>query len=202
MRNPASCLALLFTLLLPLAAPAATITPLEGLEAMRSTFAAMEDMSADIVQEKHLAIMKKKLTMKGKVLFKKPDLFLMELAPPYASRLLLQDGMVEQRMEGEREPTRIMLPPEYGLGKWMERLSVPTTTLPEGMEIRAQLEEGLYTIDIAPAGKGQMKRISLQFARSGVMKRLVLEERSGDRAVITFKNIRKNTGLTRKDFKL
>ncbi|HEY6009179.1 MAG TPA: outer membrane lipoprotein carrier protein LolA, partial [Geobacteraceae bacterium] len=84
-------LALVLAALLSAApAHARSIAPVEGLEALRRVFAPVNDFSAEIIQEKQLALLKRKLVMQGRVRFRKPDLFLMELDPPYASRLVLR----------------------------------------------------------------------------------------------------------------
>ena len=41
--------------------------------------------------------MKQKMTSKGVVRFKKPDIFYMEFYPPHASRLLLKDNTSDDR---------------------------------------------------------------------------------------------------------
>lgn len=198
-------LSLLCGLLLLLAAlplRAASIPPLEGLEAMRRSFARVNDFSADITQEKQLSLLRKKLVMHGRVRFKKPDLFLMELDPPYASRLLMRDSIIEQAVERSGKPNRIPLPPEQGLRRWFDNLSRPVTAIPEGMKVRAELNNGVYTLAIVPPGAGQVRELVLAFLEDGTLRRLVIEERSGDRSSITFKRLKRNQGLTERDFRL
>lgn len=194
------CGILLLLAALPLRA--ASIPPLEGLEAMRRSFARISDFSAEITQEKQLSLLRKKLVMHGRVRFKKPDLFLMELDPPYASRLLMRDSIIEQVVERSGQPNRIPLPPEQGLRRWFDNLSKPVTALPEGMKVRAELNNGLYTLAIAPPGSGQVRELILAFLEDGTLRRLVIEERSGDRSSITFKRLKRNQGLTERDFRL
>ncbi|TWJ18996.1 LolA family protein [Geobacter argillaceus] len=198
-------LSLLCGILLLLAAlplRAAAITPLEGLEAMRRSFARISDFSAEITQEKQLSLLRKKLVMHGRVRFRKPDLFLMELDPPYASRLLMRDSIIEQAVERSGKPNRIPLPPEQGLRRWFDNLSRPLTAVPEGMQVRAELNNGVYTLAIVPPGAGQVRELVLAFLEDGTLRRLVIEERSGDRSSITFKRLKRNQGLSERDFRL
>ncbi len=181
---------------------AASIPPLEGLEAMCRSFARLNDFSAEITQEKQLSLLRKKLVMHGRVRFRKPDLFLMELDPPYASRLLMRDSIIEQAVERSDKPNRIPLPPEQGLRRWFDNLSRPLTAVPEGMKVRAELNNGVYTLAIVPAGTGQVRELVLAFLEDGTLRRLVIEERSGDRSSITFKRLKRNQGLTERDFRL
>jgi outer membrane lipoprotein carrier protein len=178
------------------------IAPLEGLEVLRRAFAGITDFSADITQEKRISLMKRAMVMTGQVRFRKPDLFLMELNPPYAGRMLLRDTVIEQATPAGNGRNRIVLPPEQGLRQWFAKLAAPVTTLPEGVSIRADREGPLYTLTIAPQGKGQVKELVIAFQEDGTIRRLVISERNGDRAVMTFRNVRRNIGLTERDFRL
>jgi outer membrane lipoprotein carrier protein len=195
----AALIAILFA-----AAPchAKTISPLEGLEALRHGFAGLSDFTADITQEKRLALMKRTMVMSGSLRFKKPDLFLMEIAPPYSSRMLLKDSVIEQVTGKDRSPTKIVLPPEQGLKQWFTKLAAPVTSLPDGVDVQADLTNSVYTLTITPKGKGQVKDISISFLGDGTIKKLVISERSGDHATMTLKKVRRNVGLTERDFRL
>jgi outer membrane lipoprotein carrier protein len=70
-------------------AQAALGKELESLELLRRCFVDVADFTAEITQEKQLTLLKRTMTARGTVRFKKPDLFFMEIYPPYASRLLL-----------------------------------------------------------------------------------------------------------------
>jgi len=181
---------------------ARTISPVEGLEAFRRGFAGISDFTADITQEKRLSLMKRTMVMSGSLRFKKPDLFFMEIKPPFNSRMLLRDTIIEQVAGSDKSPTRIALPPEQGLKQWFSKLAAPVTSLPEGVGVQADLTNSVYTLTIAPPGGGQVKDISIVFLGNGTVKRLVINERNGDRATMTLKNVRRNVGLTEKDFRL
>lgn len=178
------------------------IAPLEGLEALRRAFSGITDFTAEITQEKRLSLMKRTLTMNGVVRFRKPDLFYLEISSPYASRMLLRDSAIEQVMGNSRERNRIVLPPEQSLTRWFSKISVPIVSLPEGMAVQADVTGPLYTVTITPQGRGQVKELIITFQEDGVVKRLVIGEQNGDRAVMTFRKVRRNTGLTEKDFSL
>ncbi len=183
-------------------AHARPISALEGLEALRKGFAGVNDFTAEITQEKRLSLMKRSMVMSGTVRFRKPDQFYMEINPPYAGRMLLRDNVIEQAGSGEGERARIVLPPEQGLQRWFSKLAAPVTTLPEGVNIQADLTAGVYTLTVIPQGKGQVSELVLTFLEDGTIKRLVIGERNGDRAVMNFKRVKRNTGLTERDFRL
>jgi outer membrane lipoprotein carrier protein len=183
-------------------AHARSISPLEGLEALRKGFSGISDFTAEITQEKRLKLMKRSMVMTGTVRFRKPDQFFMELNPPYAARMLLRDTVIEQSSGREGEKNRMMLPPDQGLKQWFSRLAAPVTTLPEGVVIRADLTNGLYTLGIAPQGRGQIKELTIAFQEDGTVRRFVITEQNGDRASMTFKKVRRNVGLSEKDFRL
>jgi outer membrane lipoprotein carrier protein len=181
---------------------ARTISPVEGVEAFRLGFAGISDFTADITQEKQLFLMKRTMVMKGSIRFKKPDLFFMEINPPFSGRMLLRDNIIEQAAGRDKSPTRIVLPPEQGLKQWFLKLASPVTSLPDGVEVQADLTNSVYTLTIAPQGKGQIKNISIVFVADGTIRRLIINERNGDRAVMTLKKLRRNIGLTERDFLL
>jgi len=178
------------------------ISPLEGLEALRKGFSGISDFTAEITQEKRLKLMKRSMVMTGTVRFKKPDMFFMEIHPPYATRMMLHDTVIEQAGGREGEKNRIILPPDQGLKQWFFKLTSPVTAVPEGVNIQADFTNGLYTLGIAPQGKGQVRELTIAFQEDGVVRRLTIMEQNGDRATMTFKKVRRNTGLAERDFQL
>jgi outer membrane lipoprotein carrier protein len=181
---------------------ARSISPVEGLEALRLGFAGVSDFTADMTQEKRLSLMKRTMVMSGSLRFKKPDLFFMEIHPPFSSRMLLRDSVIEQLSGKETVPARIVLPPDQGLKQWFSRLAAPVTSLPDGVTVQAELTDSVYTVTILPQGTGQVKAVSIVFLGNGTIKRLVISERNGDRATMTLKKVRRNVGLTERDFRL
>jgi len=183
-------------------AQARSLTPLEGLEALRRSFAGLQDFTAELTQEKQLSIMKKKLVMQGTIKFKKPDRFMMVLDPPYSGTVLLKDTVLEQRLGTNGERQRIVLPPEQGLGRWIGAVAKPVTSVPEGMEVQAEQVSGLTNVLIRPAKGGQLKELTIVLQQDGTVRRLELLERAGDRTVMTFRKTRKNVGLSDADFRM
>ena len=89
---------------LPLLSPyasAAGITPLEALELLRKGFGNTADFTAEITQEKQIALLKRTMTSRGEVRFRRPDMFFMEVYSPYASRLLLKDNVMTMLLPEE-----------------------------------------------------------------------------------------------------
>jgi len=193
---------LLFLMLFASSAGAAGNPALEAMETLRRGFAGSTDFSAEITQEKQLALMKRKLVSKGAVRFKKPDTFFMELYPPHASRLLLKDNVMTMRLIEQGVTDRIVLPPEESLKKWFDYLAKPLKSLPEGMEVKAERRGKLWTMQIFPLSKGAVQQLTLNFDQDGKLSRIVIEERNRDRTTLTFKRMRRNVGLQEKDFKI
>lgn len=181
---------------------AASLSPVEGLEAFRRAFAGIRDFSADIAQEKQLTLMKKKLTANGTVRFRKPDSFFMELHSPYASRVLLKDNTLSLKLPNEAERQNVVLPAEQGLSRWFAFLGRPVKSIPGGFDVRAEKRGTVLSLRIIPKAKGALKELLVVFREDGRLVRLVIEENNGDRTVMGFRNVKKNTGLTDKDFQL
>lgn len=189
-------------LLLPLSVAAAPIPPVTALEQLRQGFAGMQDFTAEIVQEKQLAVMKKKLVSTGTVRFKKPDLFFMELKAPHASRMVLRDTSIELYLPQEKNLQQIALPPDEGLKRWLGLLARPITSLPDGVAVQAERNNDSQTVRITPGKPGQVRTFAITSGTDGRPRKLVIEERNGNRTAITFKGLRANVGLTEKDFKV
>ena len=181
---------------------AAGIPPLEGLELARRGFSGMNDFVADITQEKQVSILKKKLVSNGTVRFRRPDSFYMEIHPPHASRMLLKDNILTMVFPAENVRQKTVLPPDEGLLRWFTMLDKPVTKLPEGMDVRAERTGDTVSLILSPKGKRGMKELQLVLQQDGRPKRLVIEEQNRDRTVMTFRNVKKNVGLTEKDFKI
>lgn len=197
----------LFVLLLSVvimahSASAASISSLDGLEMLRKAFVGVNDFSAKITQEKALSLMKKKMVANGEVRFKKPDMFYMELYAPYASRILLKDNALTLKLPNEELRQKVALPAGQGLGSWFEFLDHPVKALPEDFTVRAERQGETVLLSIAPRKKGAMKELQIVFQQGGMLKRLVIEENNRDTTVITFSKMKKNCGLSEKDFLL
>lgn len=196
--------ALVLVLLLVIAGPgsagARQISPLEGLEALRKSFAGTSDFTAEIVQEKQLSLMKKKLVSTGIVRFRKPSLFFMELNPPHASRLVLHDNQLSLHLPREKSTSKMVLPPEQSLQRWFAYLSRPVTALPEGVDVTAEQQGDSMTVTIIPRQKGQIREMIVTLQPDNQIRRLVIAEQGGDRTTITFSRVRRNVGLKDKDF--
>lgn len=203
MRLPIFFLLLVLALFTaPRACPALEDPALEALETLRRGFAGNDNFMADIRQEKKLSLMKQVLVSRGKVRFKKPDLFYMELYPPHASKLLLKGDLMTLRLVEQRTTERISLPPEQSLRKWFDYLAKPVQRLPEGVKVKAERAGKLWNLQIYPQSPGAVQQISLRFDQQGRITSIVIQERNRDRTTLSFSNFRRNVGLQDKDFQL
>lgn len=183
-------------------AHAVEIPPQEGLELARKGFAGMTDFTAEITQEKQIALLKKTQTSSGQVRFRRPDTFYMEVYSPYASRLLLKDNILNMFLPTEGVRQKTVLPPEEGLRHWFSLFDRPVTRPPAGVEIRADRRGDTITLKIIPAAKKGVKEIRITLFTDGRPRRLAIEEQNRDRTIITFQKVRKNVGLEEKDFRI
>ena len=175
---------------------------LDGLELLRKGFADVNDFSAEIIQEKQLSLLKRTQTARGVIRFRRPGLFYMELYPPYASRLLLNDNILDLYLVKEKISQHIVLPPDQSLKYWFELVSRPVVKLPDGVDIRADQSGPNCTLTITPRTKGQVKSFVVTLTGEGRLKKLVIEEQNRDRTVITIQKMVKNRGVADKDFRV
>lgn len=202
MKRLVTALAVLFLISLSLPVYGAAIPPLEGLETARRGLAGMKDFVADITQEKQISILKKKLVSTGKVRFRRPDTFFMEIDPPYASRMLLKDNVLTMVFPADNVRQQTVLPADEGLLRWFTMLDKPVTKLPEGMDVRAERTGDTLLLVLTPKGKRGVKELQVLLQADGRPKRLVIEEQNRDRTVMTFRNVKKNVGLSEKNLRL
>jgi outer membrane lipoprotein carrier protein len=194
--------ALFIMVLIFTAAQATEIPPLEGLELARKGFSGMTDFTAEITQEKQIALLKKTQTSSGQVRFRRPDTFYMEVYSPYASRLLLKDNTLTMLLPAEGIRQKTVLPPEEGLRHWFSLFERPVTRLPAGVGIRADRRGDTITLRIIPTAKKGVKEIRITLFDDGRPRRLAIEEQNRDRTIITFQRVRKNVGLEEKDLRI
>lgn len=173
---------------------------LEALETLRRGFAGTTDFTAEITQEKQLALMKHKMFSKGVIRFRKPDTFFMELYPPHPSRLLLKNNVMTIRFPDQGTTDRVVLPPEEGLTKWFSYLDKPLTKLPDGVDVKAERQGKFWLLHLFPKAKGGVKLLTLRFDQEGTISRIFIEERNKDRTTLSFDKLRRNVGLQDKDF--
>jgi outer membrane lipoprotein carrier protein len=193
---------LLIVLLTSITAGAASITPLEGLELARKGFSGVNDFTAEITQEKQIALMKKTMKSSGKVRFKRPDLFYMEVYSPYPSRLLLKDNVMNMALPADGIKQQNVLPKGEGLLHWFMLLDRPLAKIPDGVEVRAERGGGILTLSITPKEKRGVRDIRVTLMEDGRPRKIVIEEQNLDRTVINFRRVMKNVGLTENDFRM
>jgi outer membrane lipoprotein carrier protein len=180
----------------------AGITPLEALELLRKGFGNTADFTAEITQEKQIALLKRTMTSRGEVRFRRPDSFYMEVYSPYASRLFLKDNVMTMILPDEGIRQKSTLPPEEGLLHWFALLDRPITKLPGGVDVRADRRGDTVTMRIIPGNSKGVRELKLTMSADGRIKRLAIEEQNRDRTILTFLRMRRNVGLTEKDFRI
>jgi outer membrane lipoprotein carrier protein len=181
---------------------AKAMDPREGLELVRDRFAALNDFTAEITQEKQIALLKRTMTSSGQVRFKRPDLFYMEVYSPYPSRLLLKDNVLTMVLPADGVRQKTVLPRSEGLSHWFRLLDQPVTRLPEGIDVGATRHDGLLTLVVKPREKKGIKEIRLTIQEDGRPRKLVIEEQNLDRTIIRFRKVKKNVGLSDDDFRI
>jgi len=202
MKNAAIIILLMGLLSSAAAAQSSRNPALDALETLRHGFADVANFTAEITQEKQLELMKRKMVSRGVVRFRKPGVFYMELYPPHASRLRLDDNVLTVRYPQEGITDRVALPAAEGLQKWFAFLARPVTELPEGVDVRAERQGDLWTLSILPRTPGGVKELRLVYDGEGKIRTLTIVERNSDRTVITFHNLRRNAGLKEQDFRV
>jgi outer membrane lipoprotein carrier protein len=172
------------------------------MELARKGFAGVKDFTAEITQEKQIALLKRSMKSSGQVRFKRPGLFYMEVYSPYPSRLLLRDNVMTMVLPSDGVRQQNVLPKGEGLLHWFRLLDRPLAGLPDGVEVRAERRGGLLTLAITPKEKRGVRDIRVTLLNDGRPRKIVIEEQNLDRTVINFRRVMKNVGLTEDDFRM
>lgn len=193
---------LLLLLLLALPAAAAGEPSPELLESLAKSAAGVKTLASDFVQEKHLAMFKKKVTSKGRFYFARPDSLRWELTEPVAS------GFVLKGDKGRRWHARTGRSETFSIGQDPVMRIVAEQLLAWTRADFARLKKE-YRIQVledspvslrleplaGPAG-GFLSHLLVAFSADGRhLKSVELHEKDGDFTRIRFQNTAVNRQL-------
>jgi outer membrane lipoprotein carrier protein len=163
----------------------------------------IEDFTADIVQEKRISLLRKEIVSHGVMKFKRPNKVFIELFDPDPSLMVVDGNSLWLYFKRERIAQRYRVAHNPMLKKYLMILDQPFTV---GWEkLTSVRREGDYAVlEFNPEkSESLFSRIVLQVSTEDwLIRKLTLHEKAGDLTILSYANIRVNTGIPDSHFTL
>ncbi|MBN1254724.1 MAG: outer membrane lipoprotein carrier protein LolA [Deltaproteobacteria bacterium] len=173
------------------------------LEQLKKAQESLEDFTADIKQVKISSLFKEPVVSHGKMRLKQPNQLWVEMYPPYPNVTVLNKGVLLIYFPEERVVQRYQVAGNPVLAKWLLFFQNPIETLGKKIWLQEEKEDEVV-LGIEPAEDlaiFQEIRISIDTS-NWMPKRLELKEKSGDRTITNYLNVRTNVGIPDSSFQL
>ena len=180
---------------------AKNVSPILG--KLKKAQESLQDFTADIEQVKTSSLFQEPMVSHGKMRLKRPNQIWVEMYPPYPTITVLNKGVLLIYFPDERVAQRYQVAGNPVLAKWLLFFQNPIDTLGKKIWLQEEKEEEVV-LGIDPAEDlaiFQGVRISIDTS-NWLPKRLELTEKSGDRTIINYHNIRTNVGIPDSSFHL
>ena len=172
-------------------------------EQLKKAQEALQDFTADIKQVKISSLFKEPVVSHGKMRLKQPNQLWVEMYPPYPNITVLNKGVLQIYFPEERVVQRYQVASNPVLAKWLLFFQNPIETMGKKIWLQEKKEDEVV-LGIDPAEDlaiFQEIRISIDTS-NWMPKRLELTEKSGDRTITNYLNIRTNVGIPDSSFQL
>lgn len=196
----------IYLLVLPLAVMAQAMSEGEMMEAIARSAGEMRTLQCDILQTKHMRMMKRGMVSKGVMKYSSPDCLRWEYTTPYAYTFLLHGQKVTISKDGKknvvdvaqnrmmREITQVMIGTLTGSALMDEK----------AFDAKVRDEGDFWMVTLLPRKKDLRQMytsILLTYnPETAQTERVEMTEKSGDRTVIEMKNIVKDKPIDDKVF--
>jgi outer membrane lipoprotein carrier protein len=161
------------------------------------------DFTADLIQEKRLSLLKENVVSHGVIQFKRPNKVLIELFNPDPSLMVVDGNFLWLYFKRERVAQRYRVGNTPMLNRYLMILDNPLTG--EWAKLASIRREGDFAVlEMAPGeAEGIFSKITFWVStHDWLIRKLVLHEKSGDLTILSYENIRVNTGIPDSHFTL
>jgi len=163
----------------------------------------VEDFAADLVQEKRISLLRKDIVSHGMIEFKRPNKVLIELFDPDPSLMVVDGDSLWLYFKRERVAQRYVVGTNPMLKRFLMILENP---FKGGWEKLTSIrKEGDFVVlEVVPEEvEAIFSKITLWVStQDWLIKKLELHEKSGDLTILSYNNIRVNTGIPDSRFKI
>jgi outer membrane lipoprotein carrier protein len=163
----------------------------------------VEDFTADLIQEKRLSLLKENVVSHGVIQFKRPNKVLIELFNPDPSLMVVDGNFLWLYFKRERVAQRYRVGNTPMLNRYLMILDNPLTG--EWAKLASIRREGDFAVlEVAPGeAEGIFSKIIFWVStHDWLIRKLELHEKSGDLTILSYENIRVNTGIPDSHFTL
>lgn len=173
------------------------------LEQLKKAQESLQDFTADIKQVKISSLFTEPQVSRGRMRFKRPNQIWVEMYPPYPTVTVLNEGVLLIYFPEERVAQRYDVAGNPVLAKWLLFFQNPIETMGKRIWLQEKKkEEVVLGIDpVEDLAIFQEIRITLDTS-NWMPKRLEMTEKTGDRTIITYYNVRINVGVSGSSFQL
>lgn len=163
----------------------------------------VEDFAANLVQEKRISLLRRDIVSHGMIEFKRPNKVLIELFDPDPSLMVVDGNSLWLYFKRERVAQRYRVGNTPMLNRYLMILDNPLTG--EWAKLASIRREGDFAVlEVAPGeAEGIFSKITFWVStHDWLIRKLVLHEKSGDLTILSYENIRVNTGIPDSHFTL
>jgi len=156
----------------------------------------VEDFAANLIQEKRISLLKKSITSHGVIEFKRPDKVLIELFDPDPCLMVVDGNSLWLFFKREKVAQRYSVGNNPLLKRYLMIFENPFEG--EWGKLTSIEREGDFVVlDVIPGeAESIFSRINLWVStQNWLIKKLALYEKSGDLTILSYENIRVNTGI-------
>ncbi len=156
----------------------------------------VEDFAANLTQEKRISLLKNTIISHGVIAFKRPDKVLIELFDPDPCLMVVDGNSLWLFFKRERVAQRYSVGNNPLLKRYLMILENPFEG--EWGKLTLIEKEGDFVVlDVIPEeAESIFSKITLWVStQNWLVKKLALYEKSGDLTILSYENIRVNTGI-------
>jgi outer membrane lipoprotein carrier protein len=163
----------------------------------------IEDFTADIVQEKRISLLRKEIISHGVMKFKRPNKVFIELFDPDPSLMVVDGNSLWLYFKRERIAQRYRVAHNPMLERYLMILDNPFTVGWEKLASVRREGDCVVLEFIREQGEEIFSKIVLWVSTEDwLIRKLALHEMSGDFTILSYTNIRVNTGIPDSHFTL
>jgi len=194
----------ILSLLLPLSVvhsqPTGTDEVIQRLKEVREK---TKDLSADLLQEKTISLLKQKMVSRGQIRYKFPDKFSIEFFQPEASLILFDGKTLLTYLKEEKVAERYHVRSNPTVGKYLLFSQDPFQEKWAQWKI-VEDQASFVVLEILPKGEDFLfaKTRFWISKKDWMITGMEIVEKNGDTTLLLYSNIQLNTGLTDSDFKV
>jgi len=161
------------------------------------------DFTADLIQEKRVSLLREKVISRGVIQFKRPNKVLIELFDPDPSLMVVDGTTLWLYFKRERVAQRYRVGDNPMLKRYLMILENPFRD--EWGTLASIRKEGDFAVLEVIPGEAETiyAKVTLWVStQTWLIRKLALYEKSGDFTILSYENIRVNTGIPDSHFTL